>query len=324
VTGDGVRWTHLAGHSVVATLGGVDVLTYVFAADDPQRESPRPYLHPVRSLGGTVVTAFRPASNPWHKGISLAIPHVGEDNFWGGPTFIRGQGYVQLANNGSIVHLRLRELAEVEDALRLVHELAWRTADGRTVIEEVRKLVVAPLGDDAWVLGFASELTNCTSTELALGSPALHGRPEAGYGGLFWRGPDAFRNGTACTVDGAGDGAAVRGKRAPWMSYSGGLRGGECTLVFVDLQDNPGHPSEWFVRSAEYAGGGPAPLYSAPIQLAPGRSLALNYRLAIADGSADAERRADLAARANGDVYPGAPERGNAGIGRLVHLGSNS
>ena len=47
----------------------------------------------------------------------------------------------------------------------------------------------------AWTLGFATTFTNVTESVLVLGSPTTEGRPNAGYGGLFWRGPRSFTGG---------------------------------------------------------------------------------------------------------------------------------
>ncbi len=61
-------------------------------------------LYPVRTLGGELVTGDRPEDHPWHKGISWSLPNVGTEDFWGGPTYRRGDGYVQLDNNGTMRH----------------------------------------------------------------------------------------------------------------------------------------------------------------------------------------------------------------------------
>ena len=74
---------------------------YVHRPTDVQLESPRPYLSPIRTCGGELVSLFRPHDHVWHKGIAWSLPVVGDENFWGGPTFVSGQGYVQLPNNGT-------------------------------------------------------------------------------------------------------------------------------------------------------------------------------------------------------------------------------
>ena len=80
---------------------------YVYEPTEPQLESPRPYLL-LRTRDGRDVTAYRPDDHVWHKGLSLALPVVGAHNFWGGPTYVHGEGYVQLANNGAQVHTLVR------------------------------------------------------------------------------------------------------------------------------------------------------------------------------------------------------------------------
>ena len=51
-------------------------------------------------MAGDVVSLFRPHDHVWHKGIAWALPVVGDENFWGGPTYVHGRFYVQLPNNG--------------------------------------------------------------------------------------------------------------------------------------------------------------------------------------------------------------------------------
>src|SRR5690606_20330684 len=74
--------------------GDVELLRYVFVPDSPQLESPKPYLDPIRTRGGRVISLFRPWDHVWHKGIAWSLPVVDDENFWGGPTYVRGEGYV--------------------------------------------------------------------------------------------------------------------------------------------------------------------------------------------------------------------------------------
>src|SRR6188472_3381039 len=93
-----------AGDRLLMRAGDAVLAEYVFRPDHPTFESPRPYLSPIRTPGGELVSLYRPHDHVWHKGIAWSLPVVGDENFWGGPTFVRGQGYLQLANNGSQVH----------------------------------------------------------------------------------------------------------------------------------------------------------------------------------------------------------------------------
>jgi hypothetical protein len=290
--------THDLSGSVSVTFGGRELLTYVYAPRDAQVESPRPYVHPMRTLAGHLVTVYRPHDHVWHKGLSWSLPHMGPDNFWGGPTYAHGPGYVQRDNNGSMQHRSLRELSADGDRVRVRHDLAWRTQGGRHLVDEDRALTVTvSAGDGAWVLRFDTAMTNVSGATIMIGSPTTAGRENAGYGGLFWRGPRSFTGGVVLSPDGPG-GDELRGVRAPWMGFTG--RHDEVdassTLVAVDSPSNPRHPPQWFVRSEHFGGLCPAPFFSEELPFAAGETLRFSYAYVIADGAADADRLAALGA----------------------------
>jgi hypothetical protein len=93
-------------------LGDVPVADEVDGSDLDPNLSPRPYLHPVRTLGGTVVTDALPADHRWHLGISVALQDVEGWNFWGGRTYVRGQGYVWRGDHGRIEHAGFARLGD--------------------------------------------------------------------------------------------------------------------------------------------------------------------------------------------------------------------
>jgi hypothetical protein len=290
-----VKTHHYAGRSVTVTAGNVDLLTYVYGPDTPTLESPKPYLHPVRTLAGDVVTAFRPDDHVWHKGIAWSLPHVGEHNFWGGPTFVDGQ-YVQLANNGSATHRELTGISIDEDWAEVAHRLAWSSEAGQPVCDETRSLAVSVLDGRTWALVFATAMTNVSGATLDIGSPTTKGRPNAGYGGLFWRGPRSFTGGTVQSPERSGGGSDLRGTRAEWLAYrSRSLRGS--TIVMVDDPANPRHPTPWFARSEEFACLCPAPFFHEELAVAPGETLRFRYAVVVAAGDRGDEGTRALAER---------------------------
>src|SRR6188768_879752 len=114
----------------------VELFRYTYVPDTVQLESPKPFVHPIRTRGGHLVSLFRPHDHVWHKGIAWSLPVVGEHNFWGGPTYVRGQGYVQLDNDGSMDHRALDGLEVGTDRVELSHTLAWHTQGGAHVVDE--------------------------------------------------------------------------------------------------------------------------------------------------------------------------------------------
>ncbi len=284
--------------SVGCHWGGTELFRYVYQPSEPELESPRPYLHPVRTLGGEMVSLYRPHDHVWHKGIAWSLCEVGGLNFWGGPSFRRDRGYVQLDNNGQMRHDRFTDVSVHDDVLAINERLTWITPHGEAWITETRKMTATVMpGESAWRLGFASTMRNVSGRAIPLGSPTTQGRENAGYSGLFWRGPRSFSAGTAMTEKGAG-GDELMGIRSPWLAYTGRHDGSgrHSTLLFADNARNFCYPTEWFVRTSIYACVCPAPFFSAEYLLQPGDELTLDYDVIVADGALDEASCASIVA----------------------------
>ncbi|GAA2408696.1 PmoA family protein [Streptomyces glaucosporus] len=279
-----------ASDTVVLRCGGRTVARYEHRPDLAGRESPRPFLHPVRTLGGTVVTELRPADHVHHLGVSMAVPDVSGANFWGGRTFVRGRGPTELDNHGSQRHLAW--LRRGEDGF--TEELAWER-DGGRLLTERRTVAVRALDGACWALDFTTELTNACGEALSFGSPATNGRPGAGYGGFFWRPPIGPRPPEVFTAGARGE-EAVHGSPAPWLAMAADT----WTLVFAGADAATRH-DPWFVRAAEYPGVGSALAWDRRLPLPPGGTVVRRVVTAVADGRLDREAAARIAARLTGE-----------------------
>jgi hypothetical protein len=262
-------------------VGGRTVADYVLAPDIDPTLVPRPYLHPVRTLAGTVVTDVLPADHEWHLGAGLAIADVAGSNLWGGRSYVHGKGYVRLPDHGRIVHVAWHR--QSDDVLE--HELVWRDCSGADLLAERRTLTAEP-GPSAqsWTLTFSTTLTNVRPTPIEIRSPATNGRGEgAGYGGFFWRLPptddlhvaarDPHTAGCAQGED------LVNGSDLPELTISGETEGKAYALTVTGL----GPTDRWFVRAAEYPALGVAFAYRNPVTLASGSPLARTFTVVVAD-----------------------------------------
>ncbi|WP_207916443.1 PmoA family protein [Micromonospora sp. KC723] len=276
---------HAVGRAVDVRAGDVALFSYVYRPDTAQLESPKPYLHPIRTLAGDVVSLFRPHDHVWHKGIAWSLPNVGEHNFWGGPTYLRGRSYVQLDNNGSAVHRGMTALAATDARADIAHRLDWISQQGRQVITEHRSLTATVLDATSWVLIFETTMTNVSGATLNIGSPTTKGRENAGYGGLFWRGPRSFTGGTVQSPFGTG-GDDLRGTRSGWLAFRGrhDETGTSSTVIMIDDTANPQHPPQWFVRTEEFACLCPAPFFSEELPFAPEQTITFRYAVLVASG----------------------------------------
>ncbi len=265
--------------AVALRLADRTVAEYTWRPELPTALAPRPYLHPVRTLGGTTVTELMPASHRHHLGVSVAVPEVGGANFWGGRTFLSGHGPAWLDNQGAQQHVRW--LRRTEDRFR--HTLRWTSMEGEHLLAERREVSGQLVGPDAWALSFGFALTNIAGRELAIRSPAAHGRAGAGYGGFFWRAP-AQPGGCRIAAEPGTGLEAVHGRRSPWLLV-GGRTGedGRWTLVFIGASPQT-RDDRWFVRTRDYLGIGSALTWDEPLLLGPGATLSRRIVTVVADG----------------------------------------
>jgi len=285
--------THEVNDAVTLAWGDAVLFRYVYLPDTDPRDSPRPYFHPLRTLAGELVTNAHPPDHPWHTGLSMTFASVSGENFWGGPTYIHGQGYVQRDNNGRQVHRTWAETRCDAEGAALTETLAWVSYGGETLLAEEREIAVREVNaaEGYYRLDCTMHLTNVSGRPLTLGSPTTGGRPMAGYGSLFWRGSRAFLGGTVRAA-GERSGPEMMGQRAPWLAVIGGGDGGAtaCTLVFLDHPENPRYPTQRFVRTDSYAGVSFALVFDAEYSLAPDANITMRYRIVIADGAWSRER----------------------------------
>lgn len=232
---------------------------------------PRPFLHPVRTPGGVVVTDAHPADHDWHLGVSVAIQHAGGVNFWGGPTYTREGGYRWLNDHGRIA---TSSFARTDDGFAATTD--WLATNGTVVLRESTAWDFATASDSAWSFRTTTSLT-AASGPIELGSPGSHGRVGGGYGGFAWRFP-AASDVDVRTAEASGE-DAVHGSVSDWIAFGARFPDGEATVALASDEKRP-----WFVRVTDYPGIGSALAWDQPVVLDAGESVALSFRGLVADG----------------------------------------
>src|SRR5215213_3933899 len=276
-----VPWAHRKRDEVLvkARLADSEVALYRDGRGTIPTSSPRPYLHPVRTQGGVVVSAHHPADHDWHNGVGMAIPDVNGSHFWGGGTYVHGRGYELLDNHGVITG----EPPKLNDHA-FTQELQWIGHDGSVQLREVRSIGWIGIDEQTWKLIFDSRLRADSGAEL--NSPGSKGRVGGGYGGFFWRFP-ACDNVEVFTPQCRGE-EEVHGSVAPWVAWVAdfeagpGVSGPATVVITAPDAAQAGEP--WFVRVRDYQGLGSALAWDSPTILAPGEVLHRTFVAAIADG----------------------------------------
>lgn len=296
MSGAPLRIVHAHGEHIAVTEPdtGVELLRYVYRPEAAW-EAPKPYLHPLRTLSANVVTDYRPNDHRWHKGLQMTASHLSGQNLWGGNTYVHGEGYLALPERvGSMAHVAFDEVSAADDGRLVIAErLTWHPYDGELWADESRRIEVHDVETDSgsWALTWTSTVTNRRTEPLLFGSPTTHGREMAGYTGLFWRGPRAFRDGRVLAPH--DEGPQLMGEQAPWLAYTGEHDGadGHATLVFAHAPENGhdgtdgAHPAHWFVRNDPFAAVAPSLAFHDELELAPGDRLTRRYRVVVADGA---------------------------------------
>ncbi|MGM7776036.1 DUF6807 family protein [Arthrobacter sp. KNU-44] len=249
------------------------------------RLSPRPYLHPVRTLVGVTVTDHLPADHSWHLGAGFALQDVNGTNFWGGKTYTRAAGrYEERQDHGRII-----EVFTTSGPGHLEQELSWQAPDGAELLREGRATRSRQLDHRTWQLELRTELTAVVDS--SLGSPGSNGALASGYGGFFWRLP-ASAGAEVFTAESRGE-PEVHGSASPWLAWAADFPEGPATLVFAapaEAQD------PWFVRMANYPAVGSALAWERPVDLAAGESLVRTFAVWIVDGRLSPAEVAELLA----------------------------
>lgn len=223
---------------------------YVFEPDTPARESSRPFVHPLYSIDGDVLTNWRPNDHPWHHGLSFTLTAVNGINFWGGPSHRAEDSYQWRDDHGVQCHVDWLERSPE----RLVEKLEWRSAgaDGEFVLGEERTMVTR-LIDDGWSLDWKSRLQNSGDEDLVCHNyHSLGGLEGSHYSGLQFRGArgllDEHGDETVRMVGASGESdiAALHGQKADWVEWHAQTDG---SLRRVRLRfESPGQPIPWFLR----------------------------------------------------------------------------
>lgn len=253
--------------------------------------SPRPYIHPIRTLGGVEVTATRPADHDWHMGLGSAVPDVDGTSFWGGGTSIRDRGYGVLDDHGSMTTESIDHVGagrgddsgdDSSPADGLDETIAWKDRAGRLVLREKRSL--------RWTKIDVSP---------AAGWELVYGRTNAGHGGFFWRLPPCS-NALITSSDPAHEGEdGVHGRIIPWILWSARFEArpratGVATLLFVP-DDSTSARDPWIVRQTAYPGIGSAVAWDQRLEIADGQTLSRGFRIGIIDGNLDRGRTVHVA-----------------------------
>lgn len=288
--------THIFNDRIKLSYNQQALFDYVFVSQEVPFESPRPYFYPLNSLAGDNLACYRPYDHLWHVGLSMTWTYLNEQNFWGGNTYIHGEGYKALDNVGQTQHVSWNDITCDNNHAHLDHNLVWVNSHGETWLKEQRSIHISTEQAMAgfWSLEIAMRFENVSGNAITIGSPLTKGRPLAGYGGLFWRGPRSFTHANLFSAEQEGEDIVTHPKE--WVAFAGPHdgTGRHSTLIFIDSPQNLRYPTKWWGRNEQFACVSSSFVYDEEYQFEADASLELSYKLLLCNDLRDVQQVAAL------------------------------
>jgi len=285
--------------SVAVLIGGRTFTTFYFGAN-----SPKPYMSPLRSAQGTVVTRGYPMrtdipgerhDHPHHRALFFAHGDINGIDFWGeGPANTKSQTangvYYPTAGElptGKTRFLRLDEVKSQGTSGTLKAEFELVGPDDKAIGSETQEYTFS--GDAS------TRVIDCTFTLTAdKAVPLKMGDTKEGtfairvVNGLTKPGLKMLDSEGRTRVDN------IWGKRANWVDYDGDVDGESLGIAIFDNPANIKHPTYWHARDYGLFAVNPFgerdfykdPKRDGSVTIATGESLTFRYRVLIHHGDA--------------------------------------
>lgn len=286
------------GSEIEVTLGGQPFTTYYFGP-----EAPKPYLHPLRSAQGAIVTRGFPMvkdipgeshDHPHHRALYFAHGNINGIDFWAEQPESRKQqtaGGKYYASSeelpkGRTVFRKLEEMKSGPDSATLRADFDLVGPDGEAFAEETQSYTFR--GDAH------SRTIDCEFTITANHGPVKMGDTKEGTFAIRVAQDLTEPKGRMLNSSGATGEKKIWGKRADWVDYSGTVAGEKLGIAIFDNPQNLRHPSTWHARGYGLFAVNPFgehdfyndPKRDGSFTIEPGKSLTLRYRVLIHSGDA--------------------------------------
>lgn len=231
-----VQFQQAADH-IDISIDGKPFATFHYGED-----SPKPFLAPLRTAGGIVVTRGFPMEkiegesrdHPHHRGLWFTHGDVNQIDFWANEPGAKGRkGKVKLEKILSVKGGRK------EGAIRAT--FLWVDDAGEPLVRETRTMTF--YSDPALrVLDFDATLTAVRK--------AVFGDTKEGFFAIRLRDAMRERGGTGRMINAEGKSGMreVWGKASPWVDYSGTLDGVKLGVAILDHPKSFRHPTYWHAR----------------------------------------------------------------------------
>ena len=258
----------------------------------------KPYLSPLRSAKGTVVTRLFPMENvageaqdhPHHRGLWFTHGLVNGYDFWGNEESQKGAG----KGKGYVVLTKVDKVSGGKKSGFIQATFEWR-GDGKAILIEDRRMVFY---SDPNLRTIDFDITLRPQEKVTFGdtkegtfairlAPELEEQQPKGI-------PEPKRNGKMVSSRAKQTEKQVWGSRAEWVDYFGTVKGEAVGIAIMDKPGNPRHPTYWHSRAYGLFAANPFGVHDferdegnvnkGDLSIVPGQPLRFRYRVVIHPG----------------------------------------
>jgi hypothetical protein len=278
------------------TVDGVPFTTYYFSKDVA-----KPYLMPLRTASGLIVTRGFPVANdvsagnpkassfePHQRPLYFAHGNIDGLDFWAEPVF---EKYYNDHGHQAYGHMVLEKVDGEADTIHARFRL--EDPNNRPIAEETQTYTFG---------GGAGERTiECEFVIDATTGPVVMGDTKEGTFGIRLAPELSGAHAHMVNSSGAEGEHAIWGKPADWVNYSGTLSGKPVGIAVFDHPKSFRHPTTWHARAYGLFAANPFgwreftkdPNKDGSWTVPEGKTLTFRYEVLIYDGDFSASRIAD-------------------------------
>lgn len=207
----------------------------------------RPYLHPLRSASGKIVTrrypmektGDEPTDHPHHRGVFFGHQDVNKINFWASEPV-----YANQRNVGVLGKIQLKEVNQVKSGKRsgsVTATFDWVGPDNKLVLTEKRTMAFYA-DKDLRTIDF--DFLLIPNGKIVFGDEKDGLFAVRVHKGL----QEEKSNGKMTNDQGATTEKNVWGKPSKWVDFAGEVEGEKLGLALFDHPENIRHPQRWHAR----------------------------------------------------------------------------
>ncbi|MGC4053406.1 MAG: PmoA family protein [Paludibaculum sp.] len=281
-----------APNSIAVSINGQPFTTLYY---DPAAN--KPYLHPLRSASGKIVSRHYPMENipgedtehPHHRGIAFTHGNVNGYDFWASEPEQKTPKQGRILIDGTPRTHPGRNQGTMDASFR------WVTPTGDVLLREHR-VMTFHAHPTLRIIDFDITLT------AAAGAVRFGDTKEGSFYVRLGRELSEDTGGTMTSSTGASSEKNIWGRRADWVDDSGTIGGESLGVAVFDHPGNPRHPAYWHSRAYGLLAVNIFGLHDflndksrdGSLTLQPAQSIRFRYRVLVHPGSAAAANVAKL------------------------------